>query len=279
MADWIAFSVDLEPNKDGSLDGVTDAMEWFDRTVPKGTVYATHRIATELPELITDLAADHEIGVHVHPREFGHQNDQLAALSTDRQRELIAETRAVLAEVTEINQEDIAAFRAGRHSASETTLAVLSELGFTIDASVNVRYTAELPKTVTARAQPFSMDTGLFELPTTYARPPLVSRVGLRLFPNRELTATANTLRTDRRGCTGLQAMSWLRTEVEGLSMYMHPYDATEYHVELDNNGAEFRARTESLLAETDESMFRTATEVRRLHQQAKARHDGHEIR
>jgi hypothetical protein len=266
MTDWIAFSVDLEPNKDGSLEGVAEAMEWVNSVVPRGTVYVTHRIATELPGVVADLAADHEIGVHVHPREFGHQDDQLAALPADRQWELISETRSTLAAVTGVPEREISAFRAGRHSANETTFAVLSELEFTVDASVNVRYTADLPEAVTSRAQPFRLDTGLFELPTTYARPPLLSRVGLRLFPNRELTATANTLRTDRRGCTGLRALSWLRTEVDGLSMYMHPYDATEYHAELENSGAAFRERAESLLAEADESVFLTATGIRRQH-------------
>ena len=34
---WFAFSVDLEPNKDDTLDGIRDAMEWFDETIPRFT--------------------------------------------------------------------------------------------------------------------------------------------------------------------------------------------------------------------------------------------------
>ncbi|MBX0303040.1 polysaccharide deacetylase family protein [Haloarcula salinisoli] len=262
MTEWVAFSVDLEPNKDDTLDGVAEAMDWFDDVVPRGTVYATHRIATELPEVVADLAADHEIGVHVHPREFGHEHDQLAELDADRQRELIRRTRSTLAEVASVDKREVTAFRAGRHSASETTFEVLQELGFEVDASINVRYTNYLPESLTARQNPFTLDSGLFELPTTYARPPLLSLVGLRLFPNRELTATANALRSDRRGCSGLRALSWLRAESNGFSMYMHPYDATTHHADLENAGSEFRNRVERLLDPVAPAAFVTASEL-----------------
>lgn len=256
MADWVAFSVDLEPNKDDTLNGVAEAMDWFDDTVSRGTVFATHRIATELPSVIADLAADHEIGVHVHPREFGHEHDQLAELGADQQRELIAESRAALAVAAGIDEDTIVSFRAGRHSASETTFGVLADLGFEVDASINVRYTAYLPESLTSRREPFVLDSGLFELPTTYERPPLFSRVGVRLFSNRELTATANTLRTDRRGCSGLYALRWLRDAGDGLSMYMHPYDATDHHTNLENSGDIFRDRIQRLLNSVDSSAF-----------------------
>lgn len=269
MADWVAFSVDLEPNKDDTLDGVAEAMEWFDDVVPRGTVFATHRIATELPAVVERLASDHEIGVHVHPREFGHDHDQLAELTADRQRELIADTRAGLAAAAGVEEDDITSFRAGRHSASETTLAVLDHLGFTVDASVNVRYTDYLPESLTRRAEPFVLDSGLFELPTTYGRPSLLSRVGIRLFPNRELTATANTLRTDRRGCSGLHALSWLRDASEGFSGYMHPYDATEHHDDLENTGQDFRERVEHLFEPADVSVFSSASDLREQFQSA----------
>lgn len=263
MLDWVAFSVDLEPNKDDSLDGVTEAMKWFDEVVPRGTAFATHRIATDRPGIIELLAADHEIGVHVHPREFGHDHDQLADLDADRQRDLIAQTRAELAEAAGCPIEAITSFRAGRHSASETTLDVLADLGFTVDASVNVRYTDYLPKSLTNRRDPFTLDSGLYELPTSYGRPSLLSRVGLRLFPNRELTATANNLRTDKRGCSGLYALSWLRDTVSGLSMYMHPYDATDHHAALENSGDVFRERVEHLFKPLDAATFVSASDLR----------------
>ena len=63
MSDQVAFSVDLEPNKDGSLDGIRDAITWFDEVVDRGTVFTTYRIADELPGLITELAETHEIGL------------------------------------------------------------------------------------------------------------------------------------------------------------------------------------------------------------------------
>lgn len=262
MTEWVAFSVDLEPNKDDTLDGVAEAMRWFDDVVPRGTVYATHRVATELPDLIADIAIDHEIGVHVHPREFGHGHDQLAEVNADRQRELITVTRMRLAEAAGVDEHEVTAFRAGRHSARETTFQVLADLGFEVDASVNVRYTNYLPESLTAKQDPFRLDSGLLELPTTYGRPSLFSLERLRLFPGRELTATANTLRSDRRGCSGLRALSWLRDEMNGFSMYMHPYDATTHHTELDNNGTEFRERVECLLDPVPSSAFVTAKDL-----------------
>ncbi|RLM57147.1 hypothetical protein DVK02_04970 [Halobellus sp. Atlit-31R] len=253
MADRVVFSVDLEPNKDDSMDGIREAMEWFDRTVPRGTVFATYRIADEMPDLLVELAESHEIGVHVHPREFGHDHDQLAELSRDRQRELIEQARGVITDA--VGTEPLS-FRAGRHSASRETLTMLKELGFEMDASINVRYTDYLPESLTSRREPFALESGLYEVPTSYGRPSLFSHLGLRLFPNRELTATANTLRTDRRGYSGLDALSWLRETVSDLSMYMHPYDATDHHANLENNGGVFRARVEKLLEPVNADAF-----------------------
>jgi len=269
MAEWVAFSVDLEPNKDDTLDGVAEAMDWYDETVPRGTVYATHRIATELPDLIADLSTDHEIGVHVHPREFGHEHDQLAELDGERQREVIAETRTALADAAGIDATEIVAFRAGRHSASETTLAVLADLGFAVDASVNVRYEDYLPASLTERTAPFDHGTGLFELPTTYRRPPLLSHVGFRVVPQRTVTATSTTLRVDSRGCSGLKAMRWLLSTADGISMYMHPYDATAYHDDLVNNGSTFRDRVEQLFAGIPADQFLSAVDVQESESEA----------
>lgn len=256
---WLAFSVDLEPNKDDSLDEIQEAMEWFDRTVPRGTVYTTYRIATELPNVVSMLAADHEIAVHVHPREFGHENDQLAKLSANRQRELIATTRAAIAEAAELDTDDIVSFRAGRHSASEETFDVLTDLGFMVDASINVRYTDFLSESLTARTEPFYTENGLLEVPTTYYRPSLLSRVGLRIFPQRELTATANTLRTDSPICSGTHALQSLFSSVNGISMYMHPYDATEYHTDLENGGETFRNRLNTLFSRMENGQMHIA--------------------
>lgn len=265
MPDWVAFSVDLEPNKDDSLDGVSEAMEWFDDVVPRGTVYATYRIATELPDVIERLATDHEIGVHVHPREFGYDHDQLAELDAGRQRDLLTETRSSLAKAADIPEDEVTAFRAGRHSASETTFDVLADLGFEVDASVNVRYTEYLPKPMTRRQTPFQLKSGLIELPTTWARPPLFSRVGLRSFPGRTLTATANTLRTDTWMVSGLRALVWLVDAVDGgVSMYIHPYDANAHHADPENCGRPFRSRIKQLLDSVESrSEFVTASEVR----------------
>lgn len=261
MAEWAALSADLEPNKDNTLDGVGEAMDWFDGVVPRGTIYATHRIATELPEVVDRLAADHEIGVHVHPREFGHNHDQFANLDVNRQRELLIRTREALAAAAGLSTKAVTAFRAGRHSASERTFAVLSDLDFTVDASLNVRYTNYLPDGLTSRQNPFTLDSGLFELPTTWKRPPLLSRVGLRQLPGRDLTATANTLRTDRLGTTGLECLRWLFGAVNIISLYMHPYDATDHHDDLQNSGCLFRERFESLVDEFD-GRFMSASDL-----------------
>jgi len=244
MADTVLFSVDLEPNKDGTMDGVRDAMEWFDETVPQGTVFATHRIATEVPELLGMLAESHEIGVHVHPREFGHDHDQLAVLPPDRQREIIAQTRAEITDTTGIEP---VSFRAGRHSASRETLSILCDLGFTVDASVNIRYDEYLPADLTERTEPFEID-GLTEVPVTYGTLPILSSCGLRALAERPVTATAATLRADRLGCSGLAVLTELVGQTEVFSFYMHPYDATDYH-NLENGGAAFRRRFEDLVS------------------------------
>ena len=257
----IAFSVDLEPNKDGTLGGVREAMEWFDEAVPRGTVFATYRIARELPELLALLSENHEIGVHVHPVEFGGDCDQLAELSRSRQRRLIEQTRAAVADAIGVEPATVRSFRAGRHSASETTFDVLSKLGFAVDASVNVRYEDYLPDRIRQVQNAVFLGNGLVEVPTTYVVPKLLSRAGLNVFPHRNVTATAATLRSDSMLDTGVTTLRAVFSDpsVELVSMYMHPYDATEYH-EIENGGSTFRERLESILATVDE--FRTLGEV-----------------
>jgi hypothetical protein len=244
MARTALISVDLEPNKDDTMDGVREAMEWFDETVPRGTVFATHRIATEAPDLLATLAESHEIGVHVHPREFGHAHDQLAALPKERQRELIGQTRE---EITDATGTEPVSFRAGRHSASRETLTVLQELGFEVDASVNVRYDEYLSSDLTERSEPFEID-GLTEVPVTHGTLPILSKCGLRGLAERPITATAATLRADRWGCSGLTALERLFERTATFSFYMHPYDATDHH-DLENVGETFRQRFEDLVA------------------------------
>jgi len=81
----LAFSVDLEPNKDRSFAGIHEAMDWFDEVVPRGTVYTTRQIASKQPSIVKDLSENHEIGVHVHPKEFGYDHDDLASLCPDKE--------------------------------------------------------------------------------------------------------------------------------------------------------------------------------------------------
>jgi hypothetical protein len=259
----MAFSVDLEPNTDGSLEGVAEAMEWVDTVVHRGTFYTTYRVATDAPDLVAALATEHELGVHVHPKEFGHDHDSLARLSRARQRELITKTRRAVAAAAGCDPTALTAFRAGRHQASDTTFEVLADLGFEIDASVHVNYRDHLPSELTDRQEPFELDADLIELPTTYGVPPLLSRARLWTFPGGVITATANTLRTDRRGCRGDYAVSWLCAQTEPVvSIYMHPYDATDYE-RLSNGGRQFRQRLERLINEYS-GEFVTAREVSR---------------
>jgi len=253
-----ALSLDLEPNKDGSLEGVRAAMAWFDRVVPRGTVFATHRIATDLPEMLADLAESREVGVHVHPREFEVEHDELARLDREHQGDLIARTRTAIADAIGVDPETVTSFRAGRHSASATTLAVLADLGFTVDASVNVRYREHLPSAVLDRPEPFVLgdrtDLGdvsegvedLVEVPTTFARPRVPTRPWLYTRGG-PVVATANTLRTDRIGCSGVRAIRATVGATDVLSMYLHPYDATDYH-DLENAGAPFRRRFSAMV-------------------------------
>jgi peptidoglycan/xylan/chitin deacetylase (PgdA/CDA1 family) len=257
----LALSVDLEPNKDGTFVGIAEAMEWFDETVPRGTIYTTYRIARERPEIVRSLSDNHEIAVHVHPKEFGHKEDDLGALPSDRQRELIKTTREAVAEAINQNPNDIVAFRAGRHKASPTTLSILNEIGFKLDASINVRYGSYFDRSTRSRVAPFEHESGIVELPTTYGKPRPLSRPWLRTVPNGVITATANTLRTDRRFCSGLQALSWLfETTSSVVSMYMHPYDATTYH-DIERSGTTFRKRLDTLLNSTNRT-FVTASEA-----------------
>lgn len=269
-----AVSVDLEPNKDGGYDGVCDAMTWFDDIIPRGTVFATYRVATNRPGLLADLADDHEMGIHVHPKEFGHDRDRLAELPTERQRDLILRTRRAVADAIGVTSEAVDVFRAGRHSASVVTLEALDDLGFAIDASVHVRYRDHLPAEMTDYREPYPLSAihaldgidGLLEVPTTFARPSILSVAGLRargirglLGLNRGvLTATANTLRTDRL-CSGERAFAAAVDGADVVSTYMHPYDATDYH-DLENAGREFRDRFERVLGAFDS--FRTVSEL-----------------
>ncbi|OSP10596.1 hypothetical protein B9H04_02420 [Halorubrum ezzemoulense DSM 17463] len=264
----IAFSVDLEPNKDGSFDGVAEAMDWYNSIVPRGTVYATYRIATERPDILKRLAADHEVGVHVHPREFGHRDDNLAELDPARQRDLISQTRKSVAQAAGLDETVLTAFRAGRHKIEPATLNVLADLGFEVDASVNVRYRDHMPAEVTSRVVPFEHKSGLVELPTTYGEPPLLSKVGMRAGLGGNITATAHELRSDRRFCSGRRALTWLLDATPSVfSMYMHPYDATKYE-ELENDGEQFRTDLRILLNRTERS-FVTASEIyRSIHDQ-----------
>jgi hypothetical protein len=254
----VAFSVDLEPNKDGTLNGVRDAMEWFDRTVPRGTVFATYRIATELPDLLAELAASHEIGVHVHPREFGHEHDQLAELHRERQAELISTTRDAVADAIGKQSVAINSFRAGRHSIGEKIFSVLNHLNFAVDASVNIRYNDDLPQTVYCKSEPFEYN-GIIEVPTSYASLPLLSSCAVRKLMERPVTATAATLRHDIIGCPGTVAVKHILQKSRLGSFYAHPYDATDYH-KLNNCGRIFRHRFERLINAVDQ--VETVTEV-----------------
>jgi len=255
MARQAVFSVDLEPNKDDTMEGVRDAMRWFDETVPRGTVFATHRIAVEAPDLLAELASSHEIGVHVHPREFGHEHDQLAELPPDRQRELIAQTRFEIADA--VGTEPVS-FRAGRHSASRETLRVLANLGFAVDASLNVRYDEYLPKDISERSEPFELN-GITEIPATHGELPTMSRCGVRALAERPVTTTAATLRADRWGCRGLTAFMHLAKTFKFISFYMHPYDATNYH-DLENCGEMYRERMEKVIERLDNNSVQFVT-------------------
>lgn len=265
MENLIAFSMDAEPNQDGSFAGVKDAIEWFDDTIPRGTVYATYRVATEQPDLVQLLSDNHEIGIHVHPKEFGHEEDDLGALPADQQRELIRTTREAVAEAIGRDTDELGSFRAGRHKASPTTLSVLNDLRFNLDASINVRYGSYFEKSTRSRIAPFEHESGIVELPTTYKKPRPVSRPWLWAAPNGVITATANTLRTDRRFCSGLRALSWLfETSPSIVSMYMHPYDATTYH-DIENTGPLFRRRLEGLISSDGTDFVTASTVVNRI--------------
>lgn len=257
----LAFSIDLEPNADGSFEGVRRVTKWFDTHVGRGTIYVTNETAKELPDSVFALARAHEIGIHVHPREFGYEHDQLAELDKEAQRELIGRTRRSVAEAAGLRTGDLTSFRAGRHSASQVTLSLLAELGFEIDASVNVRYDRFIDEEIRTRVTPVRLATGLVELPTTYVTPRILTRVGVDSLPDRIVTATANTLRTDSLLATGTEKIRYVMQHgPEICSMYMHPYDASDYYPDLENTGSVFRERMESCFGFADE--FVSASDV-----------------
>lgn len=257
-----AVSMDFEPNGDGSTTGLGEALDWFDAAVPRGTIFATRDAAEAFGERLAELSNSHELAVHVHPLEFGHEHDVLARLDPDEQRRLVRETRTAIAAATGTPADELTAFRAGRHAASETTFDVLAGLGFAVDASVNRTYRAHLPAAITDRHGPFRLDCGLLELPTTSAVVPLLSRTGLAAPLWRRVTATASTVRADRGLTTGDRrlraALAAARPEV--VSIYVHPYDVTGYHADLPNAGETFRARCEGLLSMC--SAYVTATDT-----------------
>lgn len=248
-SNWIAFSVDLEPNLDGTLNGVKEAMEWYDDTVPTGTIFTTHTVVKELPDMIRGLADNHEIGVHVHPNEFDFDHDKFAKLPIREQTSLIKKTRNKIESECDINAESITSFRAGRHSIDRNTFEVLSSLGFTTDASINIEYGEKIDDSVVDIDSPTPLYDGILEIPTTYTVPRLFSGLGIRALPRRTITATSSTVRIDRRGLSGSEALReiWSQTD-SGFSFYMHPHDASGYHTHLENNGETFRNRIEEFL-------------------------------
>jgi peptidoglycan/xylan/chitin deacetylase (PgdA/CDA1 family) len=199
------------------------------------------------------LADNHEIGVHVHPKEFGYEHDRLARLNPVQQQNLIRETRTSVANAADLPEDEIISFRAGRHSIGQTTWRILAEEGFETDASVNVQYEEKVPKRARKKCGVFKLPNDLVEIPISWYKPPLFSLPGLWSFPQRTVTATSSTIRIDRRGCTGYDAFQWLVTNLNtNLSTYLHPHDATDYHKNLDNNGKVFRKRFEKLVHNLD---------------------------
>jgi hypothetical protein len=259
MSKKLAFSVDLEPNKDNSLEDIGKAMEWFDKTIPRGTIFTTFRIAKEMPDLVSKLSKSNEIGVHVHPKEFGYEHDKLAELGKRRQRELIDQTRMA---ITQCTAQELTTFRAGRHSINSDTIEILPSLGFELDASININYNYSLPNDIVTHKSPFILNNGIVEVPTTYIEPCLASLTGIRAFPSGAITATSSTLRNDLRGCSGVRAIESIFYKSEIISMYMHPYDATVYDNNIVGGGEQFRRRIEDIICESD-FKFVTMSEVK----------------
>lgn len=255
----LAMSVDLEPNADGSLDGIADAMDWYDELVDRSTIYTTYRIATELPGLVSELAESHEIGVHVHPVEFGFDHDGFANLRRDDKSRTVSETRDALLSVAGVDA--VRSFRAGRHSVDDETLDVLQRNGFDVDASINVNY-GGVERLMTQR-QPCTVTTNFVEIPVSYYEPRWLSKQGLDkvLRRNRYVTATASTLRTDTFVSTGVELLEPLfhDPDLDTISMYLHPYDVSG-HSARGGIGNACRNRFEKVFGWTDE--FVTASDV-----------------
>jgi hypothetical protein len=92
----------------------------------------------------------------------------------------------------------------------------------------------------------------------------LLSRLGLRVFPQRTATATSTTVREDDRLCGGERAMGTILDQQSLVSFYVRPYAATDSHDDLAGAGAPFRARIERLLdARRDAIDFVTASDLR----------------
>jgi hypothetical protein len=130
-----------------------------------------------------------------------------------------------------------------------------------VDASINIRYDEYFTADQREQTEPFEIE-GLLEVPVTYATLPLVSRCGVRSAFERPVTATASTLRTDRWGCSGLEAVKNVLVSAPVGSFYMHPYDATDYHPNLFNSGNMFRTRVKRLLALVESEVYVTMSDL-----------------
>lgn len=247
----LALSIDLEPNPDGTISDVPEIMRWYDNLVQGSTIYTTYKIATEIPQIVAELSRSHEIGMHVHPKEFGYEHDDFTKLSYENKRKIISTTMEELLSIRGVDSVD--SFRAGRHCIDDDTLNLIREEGFSVDASYNINYGGA--KNIDSK-HPVLLSNNLVELPVSYYEPRWLSKQGLNkiLRKNRFITATASTLRSDTRISNGVELLKPLFTdsEIDIVSMYLHPYDLSDNSTNIKNSGAECRARLKHIIKESD---------------------------
>lgn len=140
---YFAFTVDVEPDiphRIGTYDGleyIGDIISLLGELQITGTFLVTGEVASTFPDLVKTIAtAGHEIGCHGlrHEPLNGVNPDGLIfpLLKIDDKRDLIERATQAVAVASECQP---SSFRAPYLSFDRDTLAILAEIGYTIDSS------------------------------------------------------------------------------------------------------------------------------------------------
>jgi hypothetical protein len=193
--DWDA-SYSRENVSVAAMRYVGRAQRIFDRFRIKPTYVIDYPVASQTDgfELLRDISRDGRctIGAHLHPwvnppytEEVTRRNSFTMNLSAELQRAKLAELAGTISHNLGVAPQ---VFKAGRYGLGPGTVAILEELGFTVDMSVCPRFDfsdQDGPDFTRFDASPFFLTSQLLEIPCTvdytgWAGPlrPLLHRAG-----------------------------------------------------------------------------------------------------